>query len=292
MSDYIPYYLTLLEIPQIGSETMRKLIGKFVTPENILIRAKQKDFGDINRLPKNIFEKIKSARKRLDFNRFIVKCLDEKGVKIILETDKEYPEVFKLLKSPPFIIFAWGNLTNDIRRSIAIIGSRTPSKKGSEIAYKIAFELSKRDYKIVSGYADGIDISAHLGAIKAKGQTILILPFGILNFKLKGGIKSVNDIVKNGAIISEVHPKAPWQVGYAHNRNRLIVALSEKVLLVETRLQSGSMNTFNIAQKLNRKIFTIQYKKYPLSAKGNKSLISKGAIPISSYKDIDIVTNL
>lgn len=292
MIDNYATYLTLLEIPQVGSETLRKLISKFDSPETILFKSKQKDFANIDRIPKDLFEKIKIARKRLDYNCLILKRLKEKGIKIILSTDKNYPDNFKLLKSPPFLLFIWGNLDKDIEKSIAIIGSRTPSKKGVEIAFKSAYRLAKEVYTIISGYAYGIDISAHLGAIKAKGKTILILPFGILNFKLKGGIKSINDIIEKGAIISEVHPKAPWQIGYAHNRNRLIVALSEKVLIVETRFQSGSMNTFNIAQQLNKEIYTIKYEKYPESAKGNKSLISKGALPLSSYKDVDIITNL
>ncbi len=283
-------YLTLLEVPQIGSETLRKLISKFKTPKNILFKSSQEDFDSINRISKDLFNRIQLAKKRLDHNKFIYECLNKRGIRIIFSTDSDYPKSLRLLKIPPFLLFVWGNIPSNFENTIAIIGSRTPSKKGIEIAYKSAYKLSKKDYTIISGYADGIDIAAHLGSLKAKGKTVFILPFGILNFRLKNGIKSMDDILEKGAIISEVHPKAPWQVGYAHNRNRLIVALSKKVFIVETRLKSGSMNTFQTAKKLNREIFTAKYEKYPNSAKGNKSLIAQGVTPITSYKNISIIT--
>ena len=93
---------------------------------------------------------------------------------ILTQKSKEYPEKLKNIYNPPTCIFSRGNLKILSKKIIAIVGCRDCTSYGAKIAFKIAYELSKKGVIIISGGARGIDSYSHKGALAANMPTIEI----------------------------------------------------------------------------------------------------------------------
>ncbi len=224
----------------IGLNTFLKLLSQFHDIDNILKNLKN--------LPKD--EEIEKLTFELARNQ----------VKILKLTDVDYPEKLKELLKPPPILYLKGNfeiLKSD--RMISIIGARLCSSFAFDIAFDIAHKLSKMGYCIVSGYAQGIDTAAHCGALSANGKTIMVIPFGILNFRLHPEIKKYNEKIKeNTLIISECRPYETWHRGFALRRNRITAALGNALIIVDSGHKGGVIKTAEFARALNKKIFLFE----------------------------------
>jgi DNA processing protein len=183
-------------------------------------------------------------------------------------------------KLPPF--------TTKRPKSIAIVGARKPTKYGEEIAYKLAHDLAGQGIIIISGLAYGIDSIAHRAALAAGGLTLAILGTPIDKIYPPCHISLSQTILKSGgAIISEYPPAA--DLNYKRSfleRNRLISALSDAVIVVEAATRSGSLSTAAHALAQGREVLAVPGPiTSPLSAGTNK-LIRQGAHPITETSDI------
>ncbi len=193
------------------------------------------------------------------------------------------------IASPPKKIYVRGALPKKESIAVAVVGARKCSDYGKEAAYSIAKDLASSGIIVVSGMAVGIDSFAHKGAIDAGGKTIAVLGTGIDEESLypKENIRLARKIAEyGGAVISEFLPGTP---GFKQNfpkRNRIIVGLSQAVLVVEARLKSGSLITAKIAKDENKKVFAIPGSIYWQNSKGTNLLIRNGAKLIRSARDI------
>ena len=150
--------------------------------------------------------------------------------------------MLKHIKNPPPIIYISGDLP--CIKTMAIIGTTHPSLRGEQKAFRFAYELAKSGFTIVSGYAKGIDTQAHLGAIKGGGKTIMVLPMGILNFKVYSEPYLVIDtLFSRSIILSKFFPTALWTTAQAMLRNRITSGLSDAVLVVEPGTKGGTVST-------------------------------------------------
>lgn len=95
-------------------------------------------------------------------------------MKIIQITNHLYPKRLKSIKCPPKKLYAEGNIELLEKPCFAIVGARKSTEYGRKMAKKFASELSKEGICIVSGLAEGVDIYAHVGAIKELGKTIAV----------------------------------------------------------------------------------------------------------------------
>lgn len=285
--DYeLTYWVTLHCVNGIGNATYQKLLERFNDPETILLDATEEEILAVPRINKRIAEGIISAREQIEQTDGLIKRLNRSHVKIITSSDHSYPERIKILKNPPILLYMLGEYKNTQKKAVAIVGSTMPSQKGYKIAKECAKRLVRDGYTIVSGYAKGIDTAAHLGALEAGGTTIMAIPTGISHFRVRPPFSS-KAIKERAVVISESSPTQDWTVGAAMSRNKLIVALSDAVIIAETCAKGGSMATFNIAKKLGVKTFTIKYSNPPSSALGNSIILEQGAIPISRLADVE-----
>jgi len=178
------------------------------------------------------------------------------------------------MKKYPSELYASGNEELLSRVKVSIIGSRKTSKYARELTHKLSFALSKVGVCVVSGGAMGVDAVAHLGA--GVSNTISVLPCGI-DIKYPSVNKNLlNDIEKNGLLLSqfkEGFKATPWSFVV---RNELVVALGEVLVVAEAQLGSGSMRSIEFALKMNKKIFVFPHRLGESSAT-NKLLIEKKA---------------
>ena len=176
--------------------------------------------------------------------------LCEKQISILYPEKSNYPEKLRHIYMPPQLLYVKGRIKssiNEYNKTIGIVGSRNPSTYGKEICKYFGEKLAKEGFCIVSGLARGIDGIAHRSALDNNGYTVAVLGSGINVAYPRTNIETYAKIEENGAIISEygldVSPN-PWQFPI---RNRIISGLSDGVLVVEARAESGSLITVDHA---------------------------------------------
>lgn len=176
-------------------------------------------------------------------------------IKIIGLYDQDYPYKFKLIEDRPLVLYVDGDLELlNATNNIAIVGTRSPSQEGYEISSIMAEKLTEEKCSIVSGFASGCDEAAHYGCLQAKGRTLALIPTGHL-IALKQNRPLYNMIILNGGcIVSELPPSAKAEKYSFVDRNRLIAAISEGVIVIEGGLKGGTSHTVKFAQQYNKPV--------------------------------------
>ena len=235
-------------------------------------------------------EKIKIVKKALENVNLekTKKLLDDRKIKFLALSDIKYPEKLKAINDPPFGLFYKGNL--DLLKhklAISIVGTRSATKYGLSVARKISILLAKQNIVVISGLANGIDTSAHEGAVSS-GKTIAILGTGPDVIFPASNRKLYEEILeKEGLILSEYMPGIegmPWNFP---QRNRIISALSDAVVVIEGDLQSGALITARFAIKQDKPLFALPGPVDSLQSNGPNILIKSGVAELlTSVNDI------
>lgn len=234
----------------------RKTISKIL--DYIEIKKVQLDnFSDVVKLIKDMgIKKLKIDLDKIESDAdAIFECCNKSNIKILSLYDDEYPRKLHLIEDKPLILYVDGNeelLGYD--SNIAIVGTRTPSQEGYEISSIFAEKLTEENCCIVSGFASGCDEAAHHGCLAAKGRTIAVIPAGHLHV-IKSNKSMYNKIIMNGgAVISELPPNAKAEKHAFIDRNRVIAAISEGVIVIEGGQKGGTSHTVKFANAYNKPV--------------------------------------
>jgi DNA processing protein len=171
--------------------------------------------------------------------------------------------------------------------SVAIVGTRKPTAYGKEVGHTLAFDLAKRGVVVISGLALGIDAVAHRGALEAGGTTIAVLGNGLPDIYPATHKDLARQIAeRGGAIISEYEPGVSARQYQFLERNRLVSALSDAIIIIEAAARSGTLNTAGHALEQGREVFVVPGNiTSPLSA-GCNTLLKQGAHPVTCASDV------
>lgn len=170
--------------------------------------------------------------------------------------DEKYPYKLKNIEDKPLILYVDGDvdLLNQCN-NIAIVGTRKPTQKGYEVSSILAEKLAEDNCCVVSGFATGCDEAAHRGCLSVKGKTIAVIPSGHQCIYPKGYKVLYNMILMNqGAVISELPPNAKAEMHTFIERNRIIAALSEGIIIIEGGKKGGTSHTVKFANSYNKPI--------------------------------------
>lgn len=180
-------------------------------------------------------------------------------VDIVKEEDSNYPEEFRVNLSNryPEILYCIGNISLLNRPSILVCGARDASEKGCELAYKCGRLIADEGVTLLSGYARGVDIAAHLGALEAGGTTTAILPYGLSKFKLN---KNMIEIYtpEQMLVVCEVPTFVGFSAQSAMRRNKLLVALAKAVIVVEPGEGGGTWYTAKKAKEMGKPLYFLE----------------------------------
>lgn len=281
--------LSLLEIPNIGRKTVQAFLYACDTVPTDSSKIRQLLMQIRPKLEDNISLNVIDAS--IDEAESLLTQMKQSGIYVL--TGEDIPERVRTIKDPPVILFAKGNLKILQDSSIAVIGTRNPTKEGETIAKKFGKSLALRDYVVVSGLAQGCDTAGHKGCLEADGKTVAVLAHGldtIYPSTNRGLSKEI--LLKHGCLLSEyrigVEPKANQFI----DRDRLQSALSQGIIIVETGLKSGTLHTVRFAENQNRPIACWLPSKLnitiPESQKGNWDLIdNKRVFPINNADNLE-----
>ena len=201
--------------------------------------------------------------------------------------DSEYPERLKHIKDAPKTLYVVGNLPDPNKKAVSIVGARNSSEYGSTLAKTLGKVLSVNGVEIISGLALGIDTMGHVGALEVNNTTYAVLGCGV-DICYPAYNRNVYDkiIECGGGIISELpNGTLPLPFNFPR-RNRIISALSDVVIVVEARENSGSLITSDYALEQGKTIFACPGRVGDLFSKGTNNLIKEGAYILTSVDDV------
>jgi DNA processing protein len=263
-------WVALSLLPHVGNKTLAKLIDVFGDVEAVLA-ADLPSLLEVKGIGRKIAESILAIR--LEETEGQIAQWEKSAVQILPYYSPDYPQALHDIPDAPATLFLRGNLQK-WEKSAAIVGTRKPSQAGAYLARKLAKNLSEAGFWIVSGLALGIDAIAHDAAMD---KTIAVLGGGVLNVYPPENLKLAQNILKEGAILSENHPLASSSAPRLVFRNRLISGLAQHVIVVETATDGGAMHAARAAIAQGRKLYT-----FDLPATGNQQLLAEGAIALDT----------
>ena len=279
------YWIALAHLPRWGYLKINSLIIKFFHENKISIidffQLPESDWRSVYNQDDKQISDLQQAKAELASNAFLAESFLSQGFEIIPITSPEYSKALKSnLKAThsPAVLYIKGNKKLLEEKSIAIVGSRD----ASDIALKFADNITKlatKDSKVVvSGFAKGVDKQALDSAIHNKGQSIIVLPQGIMTFS--SGFKNYYKQIIEGdvLVLSTFFPKAPWQAELAMARNPIIYGLAEEIYVAESSEKGGTWSGVIDGLRKGRKIYV--RKPELIENNANNILIEKGAFPV------------
>jgi len=207
-------------------------------------------------------------------------------IKKINITDSGYPEALKHIQGPPQELFVAGELLEEDKNAIAIVGTRQASFYGISEAERFAYELGLLGITIVSGMAKGIDAASHRGAIKAGARTIAVMGTGHDKIYPPEHKKLYEEISKSGAVITEFPMGTELHPSNFPSRNRIISGLSKGVLVIDAPSKSGALITARFALEQGREVFAVPGNINSAKSAGSNRLIKDGAKLVENVGDI------
>lgn len=209
-------------------------------------------------------------------------------IKKISLQSKNYPAILKEIHDHPKELYIRGEIIEQDKTAIGIVGTRKYSQYGKQVTLDIAGELARMGITIVSGLAKGIDTFAHQAALENQGRTIAVLGGGIdkKSFYPSSNYHLGEKISQQGAVISEYPPGTRGTQFTFPQRNRIISGLSLGVVVIEAPEKSGALITAALALEQNREVFAVPGSIYEKNSQGTNQLIKLGAKPVTCIEDI------
>jgi DNA processing protein len=281
--DLKAYWVGFNHIRGIGAARMKKLIQFFgnlsvawSAPLEGLIEA-----GLSEKLARGVIE----YRNAVDPNE-LLQALTEKAITILTIEDHDYPKKLKEIDLPPAVLYMLGDITPADEWAIAVVGTRRMSGYGKQVTTALADYLANHGITVVSGMARGIDAAAHTNALKAGGRTIAVLGSGVDVIYPPENRKLYDQIIENGAVISDYPPGTAPEASNFPPRNRIISGLSSATVVIEAGRKSGALITSNFAAEQGREVFAVPGNIFAAQCKGTNYLIQQGARPLVDFDEL------
>jgi DNA processing protein len=214
------------------------------------------------------------------------------GVKAITWHHPEYPVRLKEIHDPPPVLYYQGELLPSDQRSVAVVGTRSPTSYGREAAATLTSQLARSGITIVSGLALGIDGIAHRAALDSGERTLAMVANGLDIIYPREHANLSRRISEQGAVVSEVPLGIRPDSRSFPRRNRLISGVTLGTLVVEAGEGSGTRWTVYHALEQDREVFCVPGSIFSPASQLTNRLIQEGAKLVSSANDVMEELNL
>ncbi len=228
------------------------------------------------------------SNKRLDGAERILRQCEEKDIQITTFRDPLYPSSLRSLPTAPMVLYYKGTMpAMDTRFTVAVVGTRSMSDYGRQMAYRMGYGLTMGGGLIVSGMALGVDTVAMMGALDAGGTVVGVLGSGVDVVYPKAHKQVYCRILERGGCILSEYPPGTEPRGYHFPvRNRIISGLSDAGVVVEGHAKSGSLITAKNLIYQGRKLFAVPGQIGLPGSQGPNTLLRNGALPALDPVDV------
>jgi DNA processing protein len=278
------YWIALSMLADIGPMTAKRLLSAFGTPEKIF-HAQLDELIGIEGIGINRARSIRSFSLWKEVEKHVQR-VEQAGIAAVSIENPSYPAMLKETDGAPLVLYVRGSLIPQDRYAIAVVGSRNLTHYGASVAERIAGDLARMGFTIVSGMARGVDSLAHKASLAAGGRTVAVLGSGVDIPYPPENKTLMEKIIASGSVISEFLPGTPPDKDNFPRRNRIISGLSLGILVVEAVSDSGALITARYATDQGREVFAIPGNITSASSEGTNDLIRKGATLVRHANDI------
>ncbi len=239
-----------------------------------------RNFNDVNENGIRTMLEAAFSCQMLEWAEKEVEWCVEKGIELLFYGADRYPKLLLESPSPPFMLYFKGNANLNAPRSISMVGTRLASAYGKQMCTNIIGHIEKYSPMVFSGLAYGVDIASHRAALDAGLETVAVLPNGMDSIYPPRHRDDAAAMVKQGGILTEFpRGEFPQKMNFI-KRNRIIAAISQAVVVVESRVKGGSMITAEFASSYNRDVFAVPGRATDGNSFGCNYLISKNVAAI------------
>lgn len=279
------YKIALIKTTGIGAVTARTLLSYCGSAQGVFEATKKEllkipSIGEIT--TKAILEKtaFSEAEKELHF-------IEKNDIKALFYTDKAFPQRLRHYNDCPFLLFYKGNADLNYPRTVGIIGTRDATPQGKAICEEIVEGLQPYGVHIISGLAYGIDVTAHRKSVALQIPNIGVLGNGMNRLYPAEHSSIAMKMIECGGILTEYTSDTKSKAEHFPMRNRIVAALSDALIVVETAAKGGSMITADLAFGYNKDVFAVPGRLKDKYSEGCNALIkTEKARLIESAKDV------
>ncbi|RZS99242.1 DNA-processing protein DprA [Aquimarina brevivitae] len=282
--------LALKKVPNLGDSSIKKLIREVGTASAVLREPKGKllkidGIGAAKVKDIHNTEYLKAAEEELGF-------IESNAIHVDVYDEPDYPDKLKHCIDGPVVLFSRGNFNLKNQRIISIVGTRQVTSYGVQFCEELIETLVPLQPTIVSGFAYGVDITAHKAAMKHKLQTIGCLAHGFNQIYPKAHKKYVAQLEEYGGFFTDFWSTDPFDRKNFLGRNRIIAGLSEATIVIESAEKGGSLVTAELANSYNRDVFAVPGRTTDTLSKGCNMLIkTQKAHMLTSAADLIYMLN-
>lgn len=198
--------------------------------------------------------------KTMDWAKKEYEWCAKNSVDVLYSADKKFPKLLHDCADSPIVLFCRGCTDLNTERIISVVGTRLASLYGKESCANIISYMAKNEYNplIVSGLAYGIDISAHIAALRNELKTVAVMACGLDKVYPERHTYTARQIIEAGGAIVSEYPSGtePLKINFI-KRNRIIAGLAQAVAVIETRVRGGAMSTVEFANSYCREVFAM-----------------------------------
>ena len=271
----------LCSAPFLGAVKIRRL-GEYAGGYDAVYNMEESRWSGEGGLPSVLSPaqaaKLADWKGRYEDCRRELETMEAEGkIRFVTPYDADYPQRLLELADHPMGLFVRGQVPDDGRPSVSIVGARACSAYGEQLAEAFAKALAAEGVQVVSGLALGIDGAAHRGALKGGGDTYGILGCGVNICYPSAHYGLFEQMLSRGGILSEFPPGTKPAPRNFPIRNRIISGLADAVLVVEAREKSGSLITAELGLEQGKEIFAIPGRVTDQLSRGCSGLIQQGA---------------
>lgn len=269
-----------------GTDITSKILLALSAVEELSIRKKESLLNAVDepsvlggKSAKALISKILGEQAQ-EFERNIIRVDDliadlaKRGMGYTTYLDDEYPQRLREIDGAPIVLFTQGDASLLSSDSIAVIGTRKPSRYGVKIAESFTREFARAGLTVVSGFARGIDSIAHKACVDSQSPTIAVFACG-LDVCYPAENRGLRDsILQNGGLIVSEYPLGTKPLQYHFpERNRIISGISRALFLPEAAKRSGSLITLRLAVEQGRDIFVTPSNIYAEEGEGSNAVL-------------------
>ena len=273
--------LILQALPGMGLHRAVSMVSHFGSAEAVF-EASLNEWKQVEGIGENLCNQLRKWKRYQIKIEPILKRVAQHNLQTLFFGTNEYPKPLSFCSDAPLTLYYQGNLNFKKRKIISIVGTRQNTSQGKDFCVKLIEALQPFNPIICSGLARGIDIIAHQTALKLGIETVACLAHGLERIYPPAHLNASKLICKQGGLVTDFLPDAPFRKENFPRRNRLIAGMAHATVVIESGVSGGSMNTADLAHLYGRELFAVPGRPLDLKSSGCHQLITQNKAQLLS----------